>query len=221
MTLYLIDMAGVAVFAVSGVLAAGRKKLDLFGVVVLALVTAIGGGTLRDVLMDRGQVFWMTDPTYLVVITVVALATVQWVKHRPTPDHALELADAAGLAFFVIGGARIAQDAGLPGISVVVMGMMTGVAGGVVRDVLTTEIPFILRHRQLYATAAIAGVVTYLLLGRAGVPNTAAGLIGMATTFTLRLGSIYLGLRVPAFDYGGPPDSGDRGAAEGTGADPD
>jgi uncharacterized membrane protein YeiH len=202
-TLYLIDLAGVAVFAVSGVLAAGRKKLDLFGVVVLALVTAIGGGTLRDVLMDRGQVFWTSDPTYLVVITAVALLTVQWVKRFPTPDHALELADAAGLAFFVIGGARIAIEAGLPGLSVVVMGVMTGVAGGVVRDVLTAEIPFILRHRQLYATAAIAGVAAYLGAGGLGVAETPASLIGMGVTFALRLASIYGDLRVPAFHLGG------------------
>lgn len=202
MTLYLIDLAGVAVFAISGVLAAGRKKLDLFGVVVLALVTAIGGGTLRDVLMDRGQVFWMGDPTYLVVITVVALLTVQWVKRFRTPEHALELADAAGLAFFVIGGAQIAQDAGLPAFPVVVMGVMTGVAGGMIRDVLTTEIPFILRHRQLYATAAIAGIVIYLGLEGLGVERTIASLVGMGTTFALRLASIYLDLRVPAFDHG-------------------
>lgn len=202
MTLYLIDLAGVAVFAISGVLAAGRKKLDLFGVVVLALVTAIGGGTLRDVLMDRGQVFWMGDPTYLVVITVVSLLTVQWVKRFRTPDHALELADAAGLAFFVIGGAQIAQDAGLPAFSVVVMGVMTGVAGGMIRDVLTTEIPFILRHRQLYATAAIAGIVAYLGMQGLGVDRTLASFIGMGTTFALRLASIYLDVRVPAFDHG-------------------
>ena len=202
MTLYLIDLAGVAVFAVSGVLAAGRKKLDLFGVVVLALVTAIGGGTLRDVLMDRGQVFWTSDPTYLVVITVVALLTVQWVKRFPTPSHALELADAAGLAFFVIGGARIAIEAGLPGLSVVVMGVMTGVAGGVIRDVLTAEIPFILRHRQLYATAAIAGVAAYLGAGGLGIAETPASLVGMGVTFALRLASIYGDLRVPSFHLG-------------------
>ena len=153
--------------------------------------------------MDRGQVVWTGDPTYLVVITVVALGTVQWVKRFPTPEHALELADAAGLAFFVIGGARIAMDAGLPSISVVVMGVMTGVAGGVIRDVLTAEIPFILRHRQLYATAAIAGVAVYLGAGALGLGITAASLIGMATTFALRLGSIYFGLRVPLFDHGG------------------
>ena len=206
-TLYLIDLAGVAVFAVSGVLAAGRKKLDLFGVVVLALVTAIGGGTLRDVLMDRGQVFWTTDPTYLIVITVVALLTVQWVKRFPTPEHALELADAAGLAFFVIGGARIAAEAGLPAMSVIVMGVMTGVAGGVVRDVLTAEIPFILKHRQLYATAAIAGVAVYLVTGRFGASETVASLTGMGVAFVLRLASIYGNVRVPAFELGGESET--------------
>jgi uncharacterized membrane protein YeiH len=202
-TLYLIDLAGVAVFAVSGVLAAGRKQLDLFGVVVLAMVTAIGGGTLRDVLMDRGEVFWMSDPTYLVVITLVALATVSWVRRRRPPEHSLEVADAAGLAFFVISGGQIALEAGLPAVSILVVGMMTGVAGGMIRDVLTAEIPFILKHRQLYATAALAGVALWLLLETLGIPRPAASVVGMALTFTLRLLSIYRGLRVPSFHYDG------------------
>jgi uncharacterized membrane protein YeiH len=200
-TLYVIDLAGVAVFAVSGVLAAGRKKLDLFGVVVLAIVTAIGGGTLRDVLMDRGEVFWMRDPTYILVITTVALGTVAWVRRRPAPDHALELADAAGLAFFVVSGGRIAQAAGLPVVSVLVVGMMTGVAGGMIRDVLTAEIPFILKHRQLYATAALAGVGGWLGLEALGVSPDLAAPGGMAITFGLRLLSIYGDVRVPAFHY--------------------
>ncbi|HKK94690.1 MAG TPA: trimeric intracellular cation channel family protein [Longimicrobiales bacterium] len=203
MTLYLLDLAGVAVFAVSGVLAAGRKKLDLFGVVVLAIVTAIGGGTLRDVLMDRGEVFWMTDPTYLVVITSVALLTVAWVRRRRPPEHSLEIADAAGLSFFVVSGGQIALDAGLPAVSILVVGMMTGVAGGAIRDILTAEIPFILRHRQLYATAALAGVGLWLGLETLGVATPVASLAGMALTFTLRLLSIYRGLRVPVFDYDG------------------
>jgi len=206
LTLYFIDLAGVAVFAVSGVLAAGRKKLDLFGVVVLAIVTAIGGGTLRDVLMDRGQVFWMDDPTYLAVIITVALLTVAWARRRRTPEHALELADAAGLAFFVVSGAQIAQEAGLPALSVLLVGVITGTAGGMIRDILTAEIPFILRHRQLYATAAMAGVGVYLLLGWIGAPSALSSLLGMLTTFSLRLASIYLDVRVPAFEYRGGAD---------------
>ncbi len=200
MTLYLLDLLGVSVFAVSGVLAAGRKKLDLFGVVVLALVTAIGGGTLRDLLMHRGAVFWMREPTYLIVIAVVALLTVQWIKRWPTPAHALEVTDAAGLSFFVISGAQIAMDAELPGLSVLVLGVMTGVAGGMIRDVLTAEIPFILQHRQLYATAAIAGVASFVLLTRLGVPDAVTGFVGMGVTFTLRVMAIHLDLRIPAFD---------------------
>ena len=203
MTLYLIDLAGVAVFAVSGVLAAGRKQLDLFGVVVLAMVTAIGGGTLRDVLMDRGEVFWMSDPTYIVVITLVALATVAWVSRRRPPEHSLEVADAAGLAFFVVSGGQIAHAAELPAVSIVVVGMMTGVAGGMIRDVLTAEIPFILKHRQLYATAALGGVTLWLALESAGVARPVASVAGMGLTFTLRLLSIYRGLRVPSFHYDG------------------
>jgi len=210
LTLYFIDLAGVAVFAVSGVLAAGRKKLDLFGVVVLAIVTAIGGGTLRDLLMDRGQVFWMADPSYLAVIITVALLTVAWARRRRTPEHALELADAAGLAFFVLSGAQIAQEAGLPAISILVVGVITGTAGGMIRDVLTAEIPFILRHRQLYATAAMAGVGVYLFLGWVGAAAALASLLGMVTTFSLRLTSIYLDVRLPAFEYRGN-DRGDPG----------
>lgn len=209
MTLYLLDLAGVSVFAVSGVLAAGRKRLDLFGVVVLAVVTAIGGGTLRDLLMHRGAVFWMSDPTYLVVIAVVALAAAQWVKHRPTPEHALEVADAAGLSFFVISGAQIAMEAGVPALSVVVLGVMTGVAGGMIRDVLTAEIPFILQHRQLYATAAIAGVTSFLVLTGLGASAAVAGSLGMAVTFVLRLVAIYFDIRVPAFHLEGNEDGGD------------
>jgi len=200
-TLYLIDLAGVAVFAVSGVLAAGRKQLDLFGVVVLAIVTAIGGGTLRDVLMDRGEVFWMTDPTYLVLITAVALLTVAWIRRRRPPEHSLEIADAAGLAFFVVSGGQIAQAAGLPVVSILVVGMMTGVAGGMIRDVLTAEIPFILRHRQLYATAAMAGVGLWLTLEALGVPRPVASVGGMAGTFALRLLSIYGDVKLPSFSY--------------------
>lgn len=201
MTLYIIDLAGVTVFAISGVLAAGRKKLDLFGVVVLAIVTAIGGGTLRDVLMDRGEVFWMTDPTYLILITTVALGTVAWVRRYRPPEHSLEIADAAGLAFFVVSGGRIAQAAGLPATSVLVVGMMTGVAGGMIRDVLTAEIPFILKRRQLYATAALAGVGAWLGLEALGLNRDLAAVGGMAVTFGLRLLSIYGDVRVPAFHY--------------------
>jgi uncharacterized membrane protein YeiH len=199
MLLYLIDLVGVAVFAVSGALAAGRKRLDLLGVVVVATVTAIGGGTTRDLLLDRHPVFWVADPSYLAVITGAALSTVVYVRWRPPPRETLAVADAFGLAFFVISGAGIAQQLDLPAISVVVMGVLTGVAGGVIRDVLTTEIPMILRRGELYATAAITGAAVFLALRAIAAPPPVPSLVGMAVIVALRLAAIYWGLRLPVF----------------------
>lgn len=197
--LYVVDLLGVSVFAVSGALAAGRKRLDLLGVLVIAAVTAIGGGTLRDLLLDHHPVFWIADPTYLVVIACAALGTVLWARYRTPPRNALAIADALGLAFFAVGGARIAEAAGLAGIIVVLMGTMTGVAGGVLRDVLTAEIPMILRRGELYATAAIGGITGYLLLQAVGVHQEAAAAVAMVAIFALRLSAILWGWKLPAF----------------------
>lgn len=201
MILYALDLAGVAVFAVSGALAAGRKELDLLGVVVLAALTAIGGGTLRDLLLSRHPVFWVADGRYLIVILAAAVLTVAYVRVLPAPGEALLVADALGLALFAISGAQIAGAAGCPAIVVVLMGTMTGVAGGVLRDVLTAQIPLILR-RDIYATAAIAGIALYLLLQRAGVGRSWAGGIGMLAVAALRLLAIWRGLQLPIFRVG-------------------
>lgn len=201
--LYLLDLLGVAVFAISGALAAGRKGLDLLGVVVIAAITAVGGGTLRDLLLDRHPIFWILEPTYLVVILVAALATLVYVRLRPPPGRALLIADALGLALFAIAGAQIAEaqipaGVALAPIVVVLMGTMTGVAGGVLRDVLTAEVPLILR-RDIYASAAIAGILVYLGLGALGMPSTPASLVGMGVVVGLRFLAILKGLRLPVF----------------------
>lgn len=195
----LIDLFGVAVFAASGTLAAGRKRLDVLGVLVVAAVTAIGGGTLRDLLLNRHPVFWIADPIYLLVITVAALGTMASTRSRRPPGSSLAIADALGLSFFAISGAQVAQAAGLAGIIAVLMGTMTGVAGGVIRDVLTAEIPMVLTPRELYASAAIAGTTLYLLLEAAGTPRLVASLVGMALIFALRVASIVWGIKLPAF----------------------
>lgn len=199
MLVYVIDLIGVAVFAVSGALAAGRKRLDLLGVVVIATVTAIGGGTTRDLLLDRHPVFWVADPSYLVVITAAALLTVAYARRHQPPEMSLAIADALGLGFFAVSGAGIARGLELPAISVVIMGVLTGVAGGVIRDVLTTEIPMILHRGELYATAAITGVGVYLALVGFGVPAPVPSLVGMAVIVGLRLAAIVWGLRLPVF----------------------
>ena len=197
MNLELIDFAGVAVFAVSGALAAGRKELDLLGVVVIATVTAIGGGTIRDVLLDR-PVFWIAQAGYLYVILGAAVGTVAWTRRFPPPDRALAVADALGLAFFTISGAQIAEGLEHSGIVVVVMGTLTGVAGGALRDLLTGEIPMILRKGQIYATAAIAGATLYLVL-QSFTDRALASVAGMACIAAIRLGAIAWNWTLPVY----------------------
>ena len=196
MNLELIDYAGVAVFAASGVLAAARKNLDLLGVVVIATVTAIGGGTMRDLLLSRA-VFWTQHPTYLYVILFAALGTVIYTRRFHPPERLLAVLDALGLAFFTISGAQIAEGLEYTGVVVVVMGTLTGVAGGALRDLLTGEIPIILRKGQIYATAAIVGAVTYGSLQALGLDRTLAAAIGMAAIAIARIGAIAFNWSLP------------------------
>ena len=204
---HVLDLVGVAVFAVSGALAAGRRGLDLLGVIVLGTVTAIGGGTIRDVLLARHPIFWLRDPAYLVVIVASALATVAYTRWRPPPSAALLVADALGLALFSVVGAQIAEGASLPAVSGVLLGTVTGTAGGAVRDVLSAEVPLILRRGNLYASAAIAGTTVYFLLEAAGVPRGPASLVGMATCAILRFAAISYRLQLPVFELGHDDDA--------------
>lgn len=216
MLLYTLDLVGVAVFAVSGALAAGRKRLDLLGVIVLGLVTAIGGGTIRDLLLDRHPIFWLVDPAYVVTIVTASLLTVAYVRWRPPPVAALLVADALGLALFSVAGAQIAERAGLPPAAGVVLGTITGAAGGAVRDVLSAEVPLVLRRGNLYASAAIAGTAIYFLLEAAGVARSVATVAGMVVIAGVRLAAIWWRLQLPVFSVDEPgrdaSDADDRRA---------
>lgn len=196
--IHVLDLFGIAVFAVSGALSAGRKGMDVFGVIVVAVVTATGGGTIRDVLLDRHPVFWIGDPTYLVVILVVAIATVIFTRFQRPPRVALLVADAFGLGLFTIVGARIAHEAGAPVLIAILMGAITGSAGGLLRDVLCAEIPLILR-RDIYALASLIGATVYVLLEEAGLTLTVSAPVGAATVFLLRLAAMKWNLQVPSF----------------------
>ena len=207
----LIDLAGVAVFAVSGALAALRARMDLLGVAVVAAVTAVGGGTTRDVLLDRHPVFWIEDPIYLGVILAAAAATVAWTRFASPPGNSLAVADALGLAFFVITGAQLTRMAGHHWGIVILMGTITGVAGGVIRDVLANRIPMILRRGELYATAAIAGAGLFLLALRFGSSEAVAALLGMGLVLALRFSAILWGLRLPVLGLPGDHVSGRSG----------
>lgn len=197
--LYGADLVGVFVFAVSGALMAGRKSMDLFGVLVIAIITALGGGTLRDVLLDRHPVSWIRDDLYLVVASLGAFATVAWVRlTRPIPETGLLVADAAGLAVFTVSGASIALAAGTPASTAVIMGIMTGVAGGVLRDVLCNEIPLIFQ-KEIYATACLAGGAAYIGLRALALPEGVASGVAMGGVLAIRLAAIRWRLSLPRF----------------------
>jgi len=194
---YFLELLGVAVFAVSGVLAAGRKGLDVLGIAVIAVVTAVGGGTLRDLLLDRHPIFWIANTTPLWVILGTTAVTLGYVRFWIATRRALLVADALGLAFFTIAGVQITEQAGYSDLIAVLMGTITGVAGGVFRDVLTAEIPLVMRPGRLYATAAIVGAASYLLLEGLHVPSDVAALSGMAVIAGLRLAAILWLLELP------------------------
>lgn len=150
MLVYWLDIVGTAVFAISGVLLAGKLRMDPFGVLVLGVVTAVGGGTIRDMALDNGPVFWVKDPTDLVVAMVTSMLTILLVRQpRRLPKWMLPVLDAVGLAVFVGIGVNKAFLAETGPLVAVCMGVITGVGGGIIRDVLAREIPHDPTHRNL------------------------------------------------------------------------
>lgn len=192
------DLLGIAVFAISGTLAAWRKQMDGFGVIVLATVTAIGGGTLRDLILDS-PVIWLSNNSYFFAIFVAAGLTILAVRNRLLiPNNTLQIADAIGLAFFVIMGTQKALDHGTSGFVAIMMGTMSGVCGGMIRDVLCREIPMVFRG-ELYAITCIFGGLVYVQLLGFGIAQMPAMLIGMTALLTLRLAAIRWHLTIPVF----------------------
>lgn len=196
--LHWIDLLGVAVFAISGTLMAYQKHMDGFGVVVLASVTAIGGGTLRDMILNQ-PVFWVQSPDFLYAILVAAILTIIWLRfsHR-FPLRYLLFADAVGLAFFNIMGLQKALNLGVTPFIAVVMGTMTGVFGGLIRDVICREIPLVLKG-ELYATTCIFGGGLYVLCTELGLNAGIAMLAGLSSTLLLRLLAIKHHWHLPVF----------------------
>ncbi len=197
--IYSLDLFGVAVFAVSGALAAGRKRMDIFGVVVLGIVTALGGGTIRDTLLDSGPVFWIHDPAYLLVAVAFSLLTFFTVRMLTAHRLALLVSDAFGLAIFTAIGTAIAFRTSDSFGVVVVMGVMTGTAGGMLRDVLSAEVPLVLQ-REIYATASLCGSCIYVALKHLGFSTIACMATAVAVTLAIRLAAIHWSLSLPVFD---------------------
>lgn len=196
--LYTFDLIGCGVFAISGAMLAFKRKMDGVGVLVLAAVTAIGGGTIRDLLLDA-PVFWLADANYFYAIFLASVAAVIWLNRAQSlPAKSLELADALGLALFVVMGTEKALSYGVSNITAVIMGMMTGCFGGMLRDVLANRVPMILQ-KELYAMCCIIGASVYVLL-LSIAPNLAA-FGGFVTVLLLRLAAIKWHWQIHVFRY--------------------
>jgi len=198
--IYFFDLWGTAVFALSGALAAGRHRMDPFGVIVLASVTAVGGGSIRDALIGATPVFWIRDPNYIIVILATVLACLLLVRRpRKVPEYILPVADAFGLALFTVIGAEKALNMGLSGMIAVVMGLITGVGGGIIRDLLCRQVPMVLRT-EVYATASIIGGIGYTVSLAYGMGEKTTLFLAMTSALFIRLSAIKWHLSLPAFD---------------------
>ena len=196
--IYGLDLAGVGVFAASGALAASRKQMDVVGFVLIATVTGIGGGTIRDLLLGSAPVFWIADPSYLLLCAAVAVLLFFAAPFLESRFRLLLWADAAGLAVFCVIGAERALAVGAPMIVAVLMGMITATFGGLVRDVLCAEVPLILR-REIYATAAAAGAAAYVGLHLMRISRPATVLAAFAVAFAIRAVALAFGLSLPSY----------------------
>lgn len=195
-----IEYFAVAVCAISAVLAAEGKGIDLFGVLVLALVTSVGGGTIRDLCLGARPLFWIAQPLHLWVALTVAAVTFVLVRFAHPPRRLLGVADAFGLALFGIAGTEKTLDYGAPGIVAILLGIVTGVAGGILRDVLRREIPWVFQAEvDLYATAVFAGSLVFVLLHTWLPASPGHRYIGMAVILCLRLASMRWRLRLPTY----------------------
>lgn len=193
-----IEYFAVAVCAISAVLAAEGKRMDLFGVLVLALVTAVGGGTVRDLCLGAEPVFWIQQPHHVWMALIAAAVTFVVVRFVHLPQRMLAIADAFGLALFGIAGTEKALAFGTPGIVAILLGIVTGVAGGILRDVLRREIPWVFQAEvDLYATAVFAGALVFVLLREWMPPSENHRYIGMAVILLLRLAAMKWRLRLP------------------------
>ena len=193
----LLGLLGVAVCAATAVLEAGRKQIDLFGVLVIALVAALGGGTLRDVLLAR-PVFWVVDHDYLVAALLAGLATFALARLVRPQARLFLIPDALGLALFTILGTRIALELDAHWLVASLMGVITGVFGGILRDVLCNEVPLVFSG-ELYATAAWSGALLLILSRAQDSGGDLAVVAATVAVLVIRLAGIHWRIRLPKF----------------------
>ena len=194
----LLDYFGIVVFAVSGALAAARARMDVVGFALLGVVTGIGGGSLRDLLLGRLPVFWIEQPQYIVLCVVASVATFVSVPIIASRLKLLLWADAVGLAVFAVLGAQTALAAGVPMIIAALLGVVSATFGGLIRDIICRETPLILL-KEIYVTAALVGASLYVCLIELEVAAGVAMLVGCSATFVVRGLALVYSLSLPVF----------------------
>ena len=194
-----LDYASVFVFALTGALVASRAQLDIIGFIFVASLTAVGGGTLRDMILNRDTVFWVADP-WMIAVAAVAAILVFFTAHRLESRYRSILwLDAGALAIAVPAGVAVALSLDQPMSIVVIMGITTGCMGGLMRDVVCNEVPLVLKQGELYVTCAMVGAMAAVGAIWLGLSTPAALMLCAGATLALRLGGIAFGWRLPVY----------------------
>lgn len=194
--IYYLGLIGIAAFSITGVIAAGKKDMDIFSIVLLGVVTALGGGTLRDVIIDASPVFWIADLSYLWVSILASTLTFFLIRYV---NHVLQLllfVDAFGLSLFTILASEKTMSLGFTQPVAVLMGLITGIAGGMIRDILTGRMPLLL-GKEFYATPALLGAIAFSILVYCFPSHEFNRLYAIAIIFILRASAIQWGLYYP------------------------
>lgn len=195
-----IYLVAITAEAMSGALAAGRRNMDIFGVAVIAFVTALGGGTIRDMLLGHYPIGWTQHPEYVYLVISAGLLTIVVARHMHHLKQVFLLLDAMGLIAFSLIGCNVALELGYPPVVVVMSGMLTGISGGILRDVLCNQVPVVFR-RELYASVSLAVCLLFLGLRTLDVGSNLSTVVCFAGGLTLRLAAIRFKWRLPVFSY--------------------
>ena len=199
--IYLFDMIGIIACSISGTILAKHKNFDVFGCLLVSIVTAIGGGTVRDVILDRHPLFWMVDMSYLTVITLSSL--VMQIFFHPNSKRVnkfLKLSDTIGLSVFTLIGIKVADSMGANVPVALLLGVIIIIVGGIIRDMICNEIPLVLQQ-EIYISAALAGGILYFALHNLGVTAWIADIATMSTIFTLHMLAIRYDWQFPTIEW--------------------
>lgn len=192
----IVDVLGTIAFAISGVLVAMEKRLDLFGILIIAFVTAIGGGTLRDLLIGNTPVIWMRSMVYVLTIVATVVVAIVFAKQLKFLRTSLFLFDTVGIGLYTLIGVEKGLEIGLSPVICVLLGTITACFGGVIRDILCNEIPVIFR-KELYATPCILGAASYFLCKLAPIPESVAYAAGIVVVIGIRLLAVRFKIQLP------------------------